>query len=230
MEYTAGSDNYFRTYVVRNSKLNKVLFFHTSYGFPWWVYYLQIHMYRYFGYEVVVYDYSNKVLDNEDPKILPMVVEDVVKDMKIRVESYESRGIKIFHGIGNSLGSYFVYNYALRNYLAAIMLNAGGSVSDIIFHNNKMSYKKQGYDKAAIDKLWSKYDSPELGQNIHTEKTLITLSRNDKTIPPESSRKLVESIQASQSHVVVKYDSLPHVASVVLNSWRLFSISKFFNN
>jgi pimeloyl-ACP methyl ester carboxylesterase len=227
----------FRAIIKPNPKATKVLFYLTSYAFPWWVYAVPIGRFRRMGYEVVVYDFNDALIKNEDPSILPKTIIDIVDDISTRRKEYQSRGVHTFHGIGNSLGSYVVFNYAIRYSLHAMVLNGGGSIADIIFHHKDGSWKKianaytqKGYDKQRLRELWAEYDLPTLGQKIKAEKVLITWSLNDGTIPRTSSEGFIAELKASGKQMSVKTDNLPHVLSVISNSTRVKSIYRFLNN
>lgn len=226
----------YRAIVQPNPKATKVLFYLTSYAFPWWVYIIPIIRFRRMGYEVVVYDLHDAILENIDPNILPSTTTKLIEDMASRQSQYEANGIKIFHGIGNSLGSYLIFNYALRYQLQALVLNGGGSIADVIFHAKNGSWKKIasayaeiGFDHKKLHALWAEFDLPTLGKNIKASRVLLAYSLKDGTIPLESTEGIRDGLYASGKEIYAKTDNLPHILSVVSNSFRVKSLYKFLN-
>ena len=227
----------YRVMVRKNPKADKVLFYLTSYAFPWWVYIVPIWRFRKRGYEVVLYDFDNAIVENDDPTILPNTTLNVVSDMARRRKDYEASGITTFHAIGNSLGSYMVFNYAIRYPLTAIVLNGGGSIADILFHHVDGSWKRaadaylqKGYDQQKLRKLWADFEDPKLGKKVQADKILITWSRNDGTIPSDSTVAFVAAIKTSGKKVFTETDDRSHVLSVIRNSFKVKKLYTFLNS
>lgn len=237
MKYTDTNPHLFRPIIKTNPKADKVLFYLTSYAFPWWVYAIPIARFRRMGYEVVVYDFHDTLLDNDDPTVLPTTTRKLIQDMADKQKQYEARGIKTFHGIGNSLGSYLIFNYALRYPLNAVVLNGGGSIADVIFHHRSGSWKriadrytKKGYNRKKLYELWAEFDLPTLGKNIKAEKILMTWSLKDGVIPRSSTEGFAAGIKASDKEMFQEIDNLPHILSVANNSFKVRKLYKFLNS
>lgn len=230
-------DSLFKVVVTRNPKALKILFYLTSYAFPWWAYKVPIERFKKLGYEVVVYDFDDTVIENTDPTVLPTTVELLTKEIHERCEHYVKKGITTFHGIGNSLGSYMIYNYALRYPIDAIVLNSGGSVADIIFGGKggtwakiAASYELQGVNQQKLKFLWADSDDPKLGKNIKAKRILLQYSLKDGTIPLQSTLKFVDSLKASGKSLTLEINNLPHIRSVLKNSHQVKHIYRFLNS
>lgn len=227
----------FRAMVKPNAKATKVLFYVTSYAFPWWVYAIPIVRFRRMGYEVVVYDLHDEIVADIDPNILPSTATKLIEDMAHKQNEYEVKGIKTFHGIGNSLGSYLIFNYALRHPLQALVLNGGGSIADVIFHakggswkNIANAYTEKGFDHKKLQTFWAEFDLPTLGKKMKADKVLLAYSLKDGTIPLDSTVGFRDGLRASGKEIYTKTDNLPHVLSVVSNSFRVRSLYRFLNS
>lgn len=236
MKPANSNEQFFRIRVRHKSKATKVLFYLTSYAFPWWVYSLSIFSFTRLGYEVVVYDFPDTIVENDNPDILPKTILGLIEDMQRRQQDYQAKGISTFHGIGNSLGSYLLFNFVLRYPLDAIVLNGGGSISDVIFHAQSGSWKKiataysqKGYDYSKLRKLWAEFDLPTLGKNIKADRVLIMWSLRDGTIPRRSTEGFIIGMQSSGKQVTSTTDSLPHIYSVIKNSLRIKLLYRFLN-
>jgi hypothetical protein len=230
------SNKLFKVIVKENPKATKVLFYFASYRFSWRIYWLPVLRLRNRGYEVVVYDIDDFVVESHDPKTLPRAAKELIYDVKTRQNEYKNKGINTYHGVGNSLGSYLLFNCALRVPFDAIVLNGSGSVADVIFSVKKGPLKKtaEQYKLASIDleklsDLWKEYDKPDLGKGIKANRILITWSTKDGLVPTNSSRDFIKSIKSSGKKVVVKEDTLPHVGSIFLNSHNVKFLYQFLN-
>ena len=212
--------------VKANANAEKVLIFITSYKVPWYVYKLPIEKLRRKGYEVVVYDLNDYILDNDNPNVLLRVVEEINEDINSRINDYKKRGITIFDAFGNSLGSFMVYNYAVRYPLRRIILNTGGYMARIIFDTTdrrlgktRQNYQKKGMDLATLEKYWYSVDTPELGKNIKSEETLMLSSLKDKHITNDATSELIQNISLSKTKLSVgKNPRLKHSATVLKNA------------
>ena len=181
------TDKLFTVRLKQNPNAEKVLFFLCSFRSSWKVYALAIQRYKKLGYEVVVYDINDVVLQNDDPQILVTAIGQVIDDINERKKYYVQKGITIFDGIGNSLGSFFLYNYTVRFPLRKIILNIGGYMTSVIFEANnrhikktKQKYIANGIDRAKLAKLWASIDDVALGKQLKSQETLLFRALNDK--------------------------------------------------
>jgi pimeloyl-ACP methyl ester carboxylesterase len=216
----------FKVVLKPNPAAKKVLFFVCSYKITWHVYALTIARLRRAGYEVVVYDLNDYILDNDSPKVLLRAVNEINIDINTRITAYKAIGIKIFDAYGNSLGSFIVYNYAIRYPLRKIVLNTGGYMSRIIFNTTdkrlsktKKRYEVRGYDKSKLDTAWLSIDNPPLGRGIRAAETFLLISLKDKHIKNADSEELISNIAASGTQLIVnKNTHLRHSATVIKNA------------
>jgi pimeloyl-ACP methyl ester carboxylesterase len=216
----------FRVLVKPKASSKKVLFFLTSYKVPWYVYKFSIMKFKKGGYEVVIYDLNDYILDNDDPKVLLKAVEDINGDISARISAYKSRGISIFDAIGNSLGSFFVYNYAVRYPLRRIVLNTGGYMARIIFNstdrrlgNTRQRYQEKGFDLQSLEVYWKAIDAPELGRNLKSEETFMLASLKDKHIANDATDELIANMSKSKTKLMVSKNArLRHSAAVITNA------------
>ncbi len=216
----------FKAIVKSNPKAQKVIFFLTSYRAPWFIYTLVISKLRKSGYEVVVYDFKDSILDNDNPDILPEFVKDLSDDIHSRVLNYEKRGILIFDGVGSSLGSFLLYNYCLRYPLRRIGLNTVSYMSQVIFTSSdrhisktRRSYEAKGYDLPKLEEAWQSIDSPSSGKNLKAEETLIFTALNDKFVTRESVKTVLKNTRLSKTKLTVSTNKkLGHSASVIKNA------------
>jgi pimeloyl-ACP methyl ester carboxylesterase len=214
----------FKVILKRNPVAQKVIFFVCSYKITWHVYVLTIARLRRAGYEVVIYDLNDYLLDNDDPSILIRGVKEINDDINRRMAAYKSDGIKTFDAYGNSLGSFIVYNYAVHYPLRKI--NTGGYMSRIIFATTdrrlgktKRRYEAKGYDHQKVDEAWTSIDTPALGRDIKAKETFLLLSLKDKHITNEAGEELIKNIAASSTRLVVsKNKHLRHSATVIKNA------------
>lgn len=217
---------YFKAVAKGNPDATKVLFYLTSYRAPWFVYSLAIRKLQKAGYEIVVYDFKDSVLDNDNPYFLPKFIEVLCKDMQSRVASYQNRGIGIFDGVGNSLGSFLLYNYTIRFPLRKIALNMVSYMSLVIFTSKdsritktRNTYLKQGFDLPKLQKAWETIDSPKTGKELKSDETMLFTALNDKYVTPESAQMVIDNIKISPTKLVVyKNLKLGHNASTVKNA------------
>ncbi|MDO8265976.1 MAG: hypothetical protein Q7T41_03470, partial [Candidatus Saccharibacteria bacterium] len=218
--------SYFKAITKKNKNANKVLLYLTSYRAPWFVYKLSINKLQKMGYEVVVYDFKDSILDNDDPLFLPKFVEYLCEDINSKVINYQKNGIETFDAIGNSLGSFLLYNYATRYPLRKIALNMVSYMSLVIFTSKDKriaktlkSYLSQGYTLEKLQKAWQSIDSTKSGKDVKANSTLIFSALKDKYVTPESAEKVVQSIKMSPTSLTVyKNTKLGHNASTVKNA------------
>ena len=216
----------FRVILKSNQKATKVLFFLTSYRAPWFVYTLSIYKLRRNGYEVVVYDFKDEILDNDNPQILIDTVNNLNEDMQGRVKEYEKRGIHIFDGVGSSLGSFLLYNYAVRYPLRKLALNIVTRLANVIFGasdenilKTRQSYVNKGYNLRKLEEAWKEIDSPSLGSRLKSKETLVFTALNDKYVTRASSEAAIRGIKSSQTHLkVVQNQRSGHTTSVLKNA------------
>ncbi len=216
----------FRVLLHSKSAAEKVLFFVTSYKVPWYVYKLPIEKLRRVGYEVVVYDLNDYILDNDDPEVLIKAVQEINADINNRVTGYKQHGITVFDAFGNSLGSFIVYNYAVRYPLRKIVLNTGGYMSRIIFdttdrrlRKTRKNYEARGLDLKSLEEYWQAIDSPDLGKNLKSQETFFLTSLKDKHITNEAASHLIDHMALSETKLKVSKNSrLKHSASVFKNA------------
>ena len=231
----ADYNSYYKVITKKNNSAQKVLFYLTSYRAPWFVYKLSINKLQKIGYEVVVYDFKDSILDNDDPLFLPKFVEYLCKDINSKVVDYQKAGIGIIDAVGNSLGSFLLYNYAIRHSLRKIALNMVSYMSLVIFTSKdrriaktRKSYLSQGYTLEKLQKAWQSIDSPKSGKDVKAKSTLIFSALTDKYVTPESAEKVVESIKLSSTKLQVsKNTKLGHNAATVKNAHSKELISYF---
>lgn len=217
----------FKVLVKKNSKADKVLFYLTSYRAPWYIYALPIEKLRKSGYEVVIYDYSNRVLDNDDPQILINVVRESNEDIKSRIQGYRKRGIVTFDAVGNSLGSFFAYNYSVRYALRKVSLNTVSYLARVIFNSSdkniikiRRDYVRKGYNQSKLETAWKEIDSPELGSKFKAETILIFTALNDRYVAQDNYEEVVKNISLSNTKLeVVNNKKLGHSAAVLKNAY-----------
>lgn len=233
----SSSQSHFSVHVKSRPDPTKVLFYFTSYKMPWWIFIIPIVRFNRLGYEVVVYSLHDEVMENEDPSILPGVTSAIIDDVTRRREQYAKRGIKTFHGIGNSLGSYMMFNCSLRIPFAAIVLNSVGSAADVLFSTNHRhlkkttsAYKKQHYTQEKLYELWKEFDTPSNGHAIKSPKILVTYSLGDTLVPPRGSIELIKALEKHDKKYEARVDHLPHEASIFLNSLKVKDLYKFLNS
>lgn len=216
----------FRILLKLNPAAIKVVFFITSYRVPWYIYKFPIEKLRKNGYEVVIYDLNDYIIENEDPHVLLQAVSEINADINTRISTYKKKGIIIFDGFGNSLGSFFVYNYAIHYPLRRIVLNTGGYMSRLIFntrdrrvHKTRSSYLAKGFTQDIIEKLWESIDTPSIGQNMKAQETFLLTSLKDKHITNETAAEVAKNIALSGTNFSVHHTpGLRHSATVLKNS------------
>lgn len=228
---------HFSVHIKPRSTPRKVLFYFSSYRTPWWVYLVPILRFRRLGYEVVVYDLENDIMENNDTSILPTTVRAILDDMSARREAYIKQGVETFHCIGNSLGSYMAFNGSQRIPFDGVVLNSVGSAAEVLFttkhrHLKKTTarYVQQRHDRESLQKIWEEFDRPSNGHRILAPRVLITYSLKDELIPPTGPVELMQSLEASGIKYEAHVDHLPHIASILLNAYRVRSIYRFLNS
>lgn len=218
--------SYFKVVVKRMPESTKVLFYLTSYRAPWFVYSFAINRLQKAGYEVVVYDFKDSVLDNEDPYFLPEFVEFLCKDMQSKVTFYQKRGVSTFDGVGNSLGSFLLYNYSIRYPLRKIALNMVSYMSVVIFTSKdsriaktRNNYLNKGFDLPKLQKTWQQIDSPQTGKELKSDETMLFTALKDKYVTPDSAQMVIDNIKTSPTRLNVhKNIKLGHNASTIKNA------------
>ncbi len=230
------SEEYYSVRLVKKTKAKEALFYMTSFGLPWWVYITSILRLRLKGYELVVYDFDRIVIDNDNPQVLLNTVSSVVKDMHKRRTEYENNDVLVVGGVGNSLGAYMLYNYCLNFPLNNIVLNGGGSISDMIFQPINSQFKKinekyvsKGFSNKSVDKLWAEIDDIKLAENVRANNVLIYRSIHDDTIPPSSTKRFIDAFNKSEADLTVIEDKKTHVGSVMSNSFKIKQIYRFLS-
>lgn len=209
-----------------NPKAQKVIFFLTSYRAPWFIYKPAIEKLRRSGYEVVVYDFKNAIVDNEDPAILPAFVETLCTDIHDRIAKYEMQGIKIFDGVGNSLGSFLLHNYIVRYPLRRVVLNTVSYMSQVVANTKhkhisktREVYTAKGFDLRKLEEAWKSIDSPESGINNKAQKTLIFTVINDQYVTRASAESVIAHTKQSNTELTVYTNTkLSHNIGVVRNA------------
>lgn len=229
--------SYFSVYVKSRPTATKVLFYFTSYKMPWWVFIIPILRFRRLGYEVIVYSLHDEIMENNDTSVLPTVTMDIINDVANRQKAYRKRGIQIFHGIGNSLGSYMMYNSSRRISFSAIVLNSVGSAAEVLFSTARKDLKKsteayrmQNHTRETLQELWTEFDRPSNGHGIKSPKILITYSEKDGLVPPSGPYEMMQALDAHNRKYEVKVDHLPHEASIFFNAHQVRFLYNFLNS
>ncbi len=215
----------FRVVLKPNPSAKKVIFFLTSYRAPWFIYTFALKTLKKNGYEVVAYDFNDRVLDNDDPTLLPTFVKDLNQDIQSRVLVYQKSGISIFDGVGSSLGSFLLYNYCTRYPLRKVSLNIVSYMARVIFtasdkniYKIRQRYIDKGYDLAKLEKAWKEIDSPESGKNVKAEQLLLFTALNDKYVSVESANEVIKNIKMSNTKLAIYVNErLGHRTSVLRN-------------
>jgi len=204
---------------------------------PWWIYIVPILRFRRLGYEVVVYSLHDEIMENEDTGILPAVTADIINDVAERRKQYIDQGIETFHGIGNSLGSYMMYNSSRRIPFSAIVLNSVGSAAEVLFSTDRKdlkksaeAYKTQNHTRETLQNLWDEFDRPSNGHGIKSPKILITYSEKDGLVPPSGPAEMIQALDIHNRNYEVKVDHFPHEVSIFLNSLQVRRLYKFLNS
>ena len=231
------SSPYFTVYVKPRPDATKVLFYFTSYKVPWWIFIVPILRFRRLGYEVIVYSLHDEIMENEDTRVLPSVTQDIINDVAARRQAYVKQGIQTFHGIGNSLGSYMMFNSSQRIPFSAIVLNSVGSAADVLFSTKRRSLRKateayiaQNHTHDSLQNLWTEFDRPSNGHAIKSPKILITYSEKDGLVPSSGPAELMQALDAHNKKYEVKVDHLPHEASILFNALQVRRIYQFLNS
>ena len=223
----------FRVIIKPNPKARKVMFYLTSYRKPWYVFKVSIEKLRRMGYEVMIYDFNDYILNNSDPGILPKAIYEVIADINTRKAAYEKRGIKVFDGAGHSLGSFFLFNYATRYPLRKVVLNVGGIMSKVIFNahdrsivKTKQRYQNLGYNLEKLSETWEDIDSPTaLGSNMKAQRVLFYTVARDSYVSVGEAQTVIDGIKASAADLAVYANKrLGHKGAVFKNAHS----SKFF--
>lgn len=215
----------FKVVVRENTHANKVLFFLCSFRSSWKIYALAIHRFKRAGYEVVVYDINDVVLQNDNPQLLIDVVSQVNEDINQRIKTYKDDGITVFDGIGNSLGSFLLYNYAVRFPLRKVILNIGGYMTRVIFEadnrhikKTRQNYLSKGISQEMLAELWATIDDVALGTQLKSEETLLFRALNDKYASKEATALAIKTMRKSPTKfTVIQNKKLGHSAAVLKN-------------
>jgi len=203
------------------------MFYLTSYRVPWYVFKRSIEKLRGLGYEVVVYDFNDYILNNNDPGVLPKAIYEVIVDINARKSAYEKLGIDIFDASGHSLGSFFLFNYATRYPLRKIVLNVGGIMAKVIFNarahsivKTREEYKKLGLDAKKLQEMWKDIDSPTiLGANMKAQKVLFYIAKHDSFVSADEAKVVIDGIKSSNTNVTVRTNNhLGHRGVVFKNA------------
>jgi hypothetical protein len=215
----------YKTIIKRNKNAKKVLFFITSYMAPWSVYRLIVRQLQCRGYEVIVYDINDYILNNKDPHVLLLAINEINTDIHAKVLDYQKAGITIFDGIGNSLGSFLMYNYAICYPLRKVILNIGGYMSRVVFLSKdwrvariRKNYERIGLNMMDLNKLWVDIDSPTTAKRLKCLQILLFTSRRDVFVSNESANELIRSLQKTPVQITVHINKyLGHTLAVIKN-------------
>jgi hypothetical protein len=208
----------------------------TSFGFPWWVYIISIIRLWLKGYSLHIFAFKRSIIVNEDPRILSNTVIEVVEKMHSLRIKHDGMGVEDVGAIGNSLGAYMVFNNCSRHSLDNVILNGGGSISDMlfkplrpIFEKVRKAYVSKGYDKKYVDSLWADIDDPAKGEETLALNILLQRSTQDDTIIPTSTTKFIEAFKRSSANLILEENTKSHIGSVFVNSTRVKRIDKFLS-
>jgi pimeloyl-ACP methyl ester carboxylesterase len=215
----------FKVILKENKNAQKVLFFLSSYKAPWRIYSLAISRLRHNGYEVVVYDVNDYMLDNDEPQVLIQAVRAINADINRRIAHYEAQGIITFDAIGNSLGSFLLFNYSIQYPLRKIVLNIGGYMSSVIFGSKdkriqitRKKYEAKGFNQQSLQKTWAEIDAPHSGKYIKAAQTLYFTSLHDKFVTNEVAAEVEHDIASSDTKFTVyRNNRLGHSGAVLKN-------------
>ena len=215
----------FKVFIRKNIRAKKVLFFLCSFRSSWKIYTLAIQRFKRAGYEVVVYDINDVVLQNDSPQLLIDAVSQINENINQRIKAYQDQGIVIFDGIGNSLGSFLLYNYAVRFPLRKIILNIGGYMTRVIFEadnrhikKTKQKYLAKGINLDKLAELWASIDDVSLGKQLKSEHTLLFRALKDKYASKEATALAIETMRNSPTKfTVIQNEKLGHSAAVLKN-------------
>lgn len=216
----------FRVVLRPNPKARKVLFYIASYKFSWRVFMFSVAKMRRLGYEVVVYDVNDYMLDSGNPKTLIRAVNEICEDIHVRQEAYKTKGIEIFDAVGSSLGAFLLFNYAVRYPLRKVALNTGGYMARVIFDSSdkrvikaRKRYETNGFDFKNLEKTWAVIDDPKLGRLVKAQHTLFFTSLNDLHVTNEAAHELRENMKLSPTNLEVYTNKhLGHTAAVFKNA------------
>ncbi len=232
---TADNAQLFTVHEIKARSPKAVVFYLTSYKAPWYMYLWPILRLRLKGLDVIVYNFDDRIIENDDPHILVEAVKQVCDSINGYVEEYDKRNISVLGGIGNSLGSYFMYNYCYRYPLDRVVLNSVGTIEITMFdaitpHFNdiKQRYIARGYDRDMVHQLWRNNDRHEFGEKLKVKHALVTVSNNDQLVPAQTTEKTIQSILSGNFESEIIRDNRRHGWSVMYHAHNLTRIFNFF--
>ncbi|HEY1835605.1 MAG TPA: alpha/beta hydrolase [Candidatus Saccharimonadales bacterium] len=163
------------------------------------------------GYDVTALDFSKKVLNSGDPKLLLELVDEVVAFVEDEAQKTEEKILLI----GISLGSLLTLNVLRRSKLYATGIGiTGGNIVDVA--QNIYGSKVWPQTHAELSELWK-------GVNIHTDpkrlagkRMLFVLPTKDKLI--DTREVLAEiKLQAKNGNIIelVERGSFGHVGTII---------------
>ena len=184
------------------------------------------------GFRVMAFEYDRDVLIGGVPQYLVDAIEYVTGQVSNDIKTH---GVAGLYGI--SLGTMFAYHALKLDGIDKAIFSAGGcpllrAVWDVPADGPaRRNYQKNGYDRAAVEKIWKGYDITPGPHDLSGKRLLLLISESDMVIPNDFVQENIKLWGAEQNQLkVVTMKHLSHPVLIVRNMFRVYKTIQFYRH
>lgn len=155
------------------------------------------------GYDVLLFEYDNEVLDGGKPALLPGLIQDITSVVAKKAENYES-----VLCAGVSLGAFIAFNVQrnIRKVKVGVYGTAGMSVAHAIFtakffRRIKARYVANGFSEQDLKNLWADIEILDDAKLDKSQSMLIVMGKQDRLVRFGKASKAMDKWKANGSRV-----------------------------
>lgn len=155
------------------------------------------------GYDVILFEFDNEVLDGGNPALLPNLIRDITEVVTEEAQNYES-----VLCAGVSLGAFIAFNVQ-RNIPKAkvgVYGTAGMSVAHAIltarfFRSIKKRYLANGFNEQDLKDQWADIEILDDAKLDESQSMLIVMGKQDRLVRFNKASKAMDKWKANGSRV-----------------------------
>lgn len=184
------------------------------------------------GFRIFIFEYDKSILNAGDPHKLLEAMKDIEETVNKDKQKREIAGL-----YGVSLGSWLGLNVVVACGLKKGMFNTGAtSIVKVVWDNprlkaEKEAFKKHGYDRKALERLWCDYDFCADGNRYKGKQLVVMNSTKDEIMDINEAKQNVRGWQ--QDNVDVEFitsGAFKHGPAIARHMLRLKKTIRFFKN
>lgn len=190
----------FYTYI-HGVKNKKVIFLLTGWQNKWWMFWLFSKIFYLKGYCCITYIYDKEILSSNPAKTVE-IVNEIKKDILLKISYFKKSGYSEFNIFGTSLGTVITILVAnTSDDISHVILNTtGADIASIVWSwdtvipHFKRDLLERDVTLKKLKRAWKTISPLENINKLQNKRILIYLSTKDKVIPYQLSQELINQL------------------------------------